>query len=252
VNPLLEAICPGRVIRNAYFQQLGCAEVNPEPGNAKWRPPAGVNGVLHGHFLSPTSEDVIVSGNRHEDHSLNWGGTLLMTKRDGLWTPVWYRSGIITRHCMTVATGNGRQILVCESGISGMGHASHVLYSIELGSDDPVKEVLIATDAYDGTGEKQSQSIERVRLIETANGSFLRVQVNHARYECRKDWYECQENDFIATDPPPGEYTLDFELKEARLALSAASAALFGQLFPELAKLLPTGMISNGQPPLPR
>src|SRR3990172_1105496 len=61
VRPLLESMCPGRVIRNSYFQQLGCDGAVPEPGDSTWRPPLGVNGILHGHFLSPTS--------RSEEHT---------------------------------------------------------------------------------------------------------------------------------------------------------------------------------------
>ena len=252
VRPLLEAMCPGRVIRNSYFQQWGCDEMVPEPGDSTWRPPLGVNGILAGHFLSSTTEDVILSGNRFEDHADRWGGTLLMTRQDGAWKPLWYRAGIITRHCMTVPASQGRQILVCESGYQVAGHKQHALYSLDLQAGDPVQELLLATDTFDAPGEKQTQTVNAAELIATANGPLLRVGMFHARSECRKEWHECGENDFIAADPPPGEYTIDFELQGTRFVISAASVELFTQLFPELAEYLPEGLISNGQPPLPR
>lgn len=252
VRPLLEAICPGHVIRNDYFQQLGCDGKAPEPGNATWRPPLGVNGVLHGHFLSPSSEDLILSGNRMERHPLHWGGTLLMTKEHGDWKPLWYRGGIITRHCMTVLTDSGRQILVCEQGIGEQGHKSHVLYSVELQADNPVEQILIATDTYTKAEEKQTQTVELVRVASGAGGPSLQVRVHHARYVCHKEWFECGESDYGAADPPPGEYTLNFVFQGARLVLSPASRELFKSIFPELANYDPQDLISNGEPPQPR
>ncbi|MBI2819439.1 MAG: hypothetical protein HYX73_05625 [Acidobacteria bacterium] len=251
LRPLLETICPGHVIQNSYFRQLGCDGAVPEPGDSTWRPPLGVNGILHGHFLSPTSEDVILSGNRFETHPYRWGGTLLMTKQNGEWKPLWYRAGIITRHCMTVATTTGRQILVCESGYQISGHKQHALYSLDLQADNPVQELLIATDSYDLPAENQTQTVASVRLIATADGPLLRVGMQHARYECHKQWYECGGNDFVAADPPPGEYSLDFVLQGSRLVISPASTSLFRRIFPELAKHLPEGLISNGEPPSP-
>jgi hypothetical protein len=251
VTPLLEVMCPGRAARSVYFQQLGCQSQDAEPGNSTWRPPLGVNGLLYGHFLSPTSDDVILSGNRLETHPLNWGGTLLMTKQEGAWKPVWYRGGIITRHCMTVATSSGRQILVCESGLGGMGHTAHVLYSIDLRPDRPVQEALIVTDSYVWP-EQQTQSVKEVKVLSMPNGTRLQVRVSHARYECHKERLECGDEDFVAAEPAPGDYTLDFELQDSRFVLTPASDALFRQLFPEVAKYLPEGLISHGEPPLPR
>lgn len=251
VRPLLESMCPGRVIRDFYFQ-LGCDATTPEPGADTWRPPQYVDGILFGHFLSPESEDVILSGSRHEGHPFRWGGTLLMTKQNGKWKPLWYRAGIITRHCMTVATTTRRQILVCESGYQISGHKQHALYSLDLQADNPVQELLIATDTYDQVSEKQTQTVNSVRLIATAEGPLLRVGMQHAHYECHKEWYECREKDFVAADPLPGEYSLDFVLQGSRLVISPASLPLFSRLFPELAKYLPEGLISNGEPPIPR
>jgi hypothetical protein len=251
VVPLLETLCPGQVVRSAYFQQLGCGEMHPEPGDSNWRPPLGVNGVLHGHFLSPTSEDVILSGNRLEGHPYRWGGTLLMTRQDGRWKPVWYRAGIITRHCMTLPLATGRQLLICESGYQVNGHKQHALYSLELGQDNPVQQLLFATDSYEAAAEKQTQTVAEVALVRVAGPPLLRVRMRHERHECRKPWYECGEGDLVAVDPVPGEYILEFALQDSRLVLSSASTELFGDLFPALVNVPPEELISHGQPPLP-
>ena len=250
VRPLLESLCPGRVKRNAYTQ-LGCDNTGEEPAEDHWRAPDYVDGVIFGHFLAADSEDAVVSGSRHEGHDFHWGGTLLMTNRDGAWKPLWYRSAIITRHCMTVPTSRGRQLLVCELGTGGMGHAQHAIFSLDLQEGQPVQELLIGTDTFDTIQARQTQTVERVEWVATAGAPFLRIHLRHARRECRKEWYECGEDDYVPVDPQPGEYTIDFTLQDSRLVLSTASASLFRRLFPELAKYQPDGILSNGFPPPP-
>ncbi|HWP85197.1 MAG TPA: hypothetical protein VNN17_08405 [Terriglobia bacterium] len=247
VRPLLEVLCPGRVIRGPYLL-LGCDPAAPEPANEPWRPPHTVNGVLAGHFQSPDSEDVILSGSRREGHPFRWGGTLLMTRQQGQWKPLWYRSGIITRHCMTVNAA-GRQLLVCESGYQLDGHKQHAIYTLELNADGPVQELLLATDSYDTVSERQQQRVESVRLARTGDSPVLRIRLHHERQECRKPWQECRPEDFQVAGPPPGDYDLDYHLRGSRLVLSSASEALFRRLFPALSEYLPDGLISHGEPP---
>lgn len=59
------------------------------------------DGVIFGHFFSPTSEDAAVNCFGCDGHAELFGGTLLLTKK-GDWEPVWYKAGIITRHCRRV------------------------------------------------------------------------------------------------------------------------------------------------------
>src|SRR5687768_6919689 len=88
--------------------------------------------VTYGHFLGSSSEDAVVSGSSAETHPSLWGGTLLLTMRNGDWTPVWYKSGIITHSCQKVTTPSRREMLVCEDRDGGMGHQLHYVYAVDL------------------------------------------------------------------------------------------------------------------------
>ncbi len=88
-------------------------------------------GVIAGHFQGPHSEDAIVSGWSAESHPYHWGGTLLLSHRNGVWSPIWYKSGLITSFCEKAAQPDGREILLCEFEDGGMGHRYHTLYTVD-------------------------------------------------------------------------------------------------------------------------
>jgi len=88
-------------------------------------------GVIFGHFLGPESDDAAVSGSSAESHPDRWGGTLLLSKRGGVWVPVWYRSALIIDSCEKVTLPNRREVLLCEDEDGGMGHALHYLYTVD-------------------------------------------------------------------------------------------------------------------------
>ena len=56
---------------------------------------------------------------------------LLLTKKYGKWEPVWYKAGVVTRHCRRVLLATARQILFCEETDGGMGHSFHGLYVVD-------------------------------------------------------------------------------------------------------------------------
>jgi hypothetical protein len=188
------------------------------------------DGVLFGHFLSPTSEDVAVNCYACEGHPALWGGTLLLTKQSGEWRPVWYKAGIITRHCRRVSLATGRQILLCEETDGGMGHSIHGLYFIDFTKPNFAWHcVVLMADSFSDLmlGGVQTQSIDRVSLDETLDsGLLIRALVRHGRIRLPLDY---------AREPLPkpkvSNYEIDFRLVGDAFRVTpetAAAARLFG------------------------
>ena len=188
------------------------------------------DGILFGHFLSPTSEDVAINCFACESHPSLWGGTLLLTKKSGRWEPVWYKAGVITRHCRRVSLATGRQILFCEETDGGMGHSVHGLYIVDFTKPTFAwHSVVLMADSYSSTmfGGVQTQSIDRVSFDETAQGELLvRIYVRHGRIKLPLD-YESER----LPKPKVSNYEIDFRLNGETLKVtpqSAAAARLFG------------------------
>jgi hypothetical protein len=143
VLPLLRAACGDgvRVVTAKGMKALGCGDGSMDEILASrkrgrrypWMPYVlwEADGVIFGHFLSPTSEDAAVNCFACDGHAELYGGTLLLTKKSGEWEPVWYKAGIITRHCRRVSLATGRQILFCEETDGGMGHDIHGVYIVD-------------------------------------------------------------------------------------------------------------------------
>ncbi len=83
--------------------------------------------VTFGHFLSPKSEDAVVSTFGCEPHSLLFGGSFLLTKREGKWASLGYHAGMITNQCHKLATGSGVDFLLCSHVMGMQGSVSRVL-----------------------------------------------------------------------------------------------------------------------------
>jgi hypothetical protein len=169
--------------------------------------------VLFGHFLSDTSEDVVIGCFRCEGHPNLWGGTLLLTKKSGKWQPVWYKPGVIVRHCRRVPLASGRQILFCEETDGGMGHSVHGLYMLDLTKPQFAwRSTMLMADTYSSLmlGGVQTQFIDRVSFEETANsGLLVRVYVRHGRIKLRPDDQRFGE---ALPKPKISKYEIDFRL----------------------------------------
>ena len=148
-----------------------------------------------------------------------------MTRRSGKWEPVWYKAGVVTRHCRRVALKSGREILVCEETDGGMGHQIHGLYVVdftkpEFAWDHP----LLIADRYSGflVGGVQEQFIDRVQFGEGG----LRVYARHGNAPL--DLARPVERLPV---PKVARYQIEFTLDEDRLkvtAETAQAAKLFG------------------------
>ncbi len=165
--------------------------------------------VIYGHFLAPNSEDAAVSGWSAETHPYLWSGTLLLTKRDGKWTPLWYKSAVVTSFCRKVDMPNGREILVGEVEDRGMGHILHYIFSVDLAAPVDVRKSLLATaDSYTSSCMIHKQEIGRVDW--DANARRLSI-------ELRTPPWSRTSNDTCAGDPapskrPPAMSILEFAL----------------------------------------
>jgi hypothetical protein len=115
-------------------------------------------GVLFGHFLGPEDDDAAVSGSSAEGHPQRFGGTLLLSRRRGVWTPIWYRSAVIIDSGEKVALPDRREILLCEYEDGGMGHALHYLYSVDFEHpSDLTDSVLAMADTFQDFCATQTQ-----------------------------------------------------------------------------------------------
>jgi hypothetical protein len=132
---LLEAVCPGRVVVGKEIQcRVACPESSGfAGGNFEWILAA----VTHGHFLSPQSDEAVLSMTGCEPHSENWGGTILLTRREQKWTMLWYKAGIETSQCHKVKLRDLREIPVCLGSDGGQGIVQTELFVEDLLSPTP-------------------------------------------------------------------------------------------------------------------
>jgi hypothetical protein len=120
-------------------------------------------GVIFGHFLGPESNDAAVSGWSAETHPLRWGGTLLLTKRNGGWWPLWYKSALIIHSCRKMTTPDSREVLLCEDEDGGMGHQLHYLYAVDLQRPAELRQSLLAgAESYSDGCAVQQQVMDPV------------------------------------------------------------------------------------------
>ena len=123
VAELLQAVCPGHV----NGSDCPCPE-----SSAFSDLTMSVNAITGGHFLSPSSEDAVVSTDGCEGTLKENGGTTLLTRRSRKWSVVWYRGGLITSRCHRIRLGDRREILVCIDEFDFRGANSITLYTEDL------------------------------------------------------------------------------------------------------------------------
>jgi hypothetical protein len=187
------------------------------------------DGVIFGHFLSPTSKDAAINCLGCEGHANLFGGTLLLTNVAGEWKPVWYRAGVITRHCRRVPLATGRQILFCEETDGGMGHGLHGLYAIDFTKPKFAwRSVVLMADSYGSStlGGVQTQLIDKVSFDETGSGFLVRVCARHGRIGLRPD-----DSGERLPKPKLSNYEIDFRVEGNAFTATpetAASARIFG------------------------
>lgn len=132
---LLAGVCEsiGWEGRRAGRREIRCHTRQPAKPQPQWPGPEFFPArVIYGHFLGRESEDAVVSG-RSNETARQMGGTLLLTRRGGVWTPLWYEEGLLTKSCEKLLRPDGGQTLLCEreERSNGMG-TWHALYALDL------------------------------------------------------------------------------------------------------------------------
>jgi hypothetical protein len=242
ILPLLTAACGDgvRTVTATGQKAFGCGDGSMDEILAArkrgrsypWMPYVlwEADGVIFGHFLSPTSEDAAVNCFACDGHAELYGGTLVLTRRSGAWEPVWYKAGVITRHCRRVSLATGRQILFCEETEGGMGHSLHGLYTVDFTNPKFAwHSAVLMADSYSEAmlGGVQTQSIDRV-VFEDADQHEVRVRVyaRHGRIKLRPD-YGAEH----LPVPNVSRYEVDFRLVGDTFKVTpetASVARLFG------------------------
>lgn len=74
----------------------------------------GLVSVIRGSFTAPGAHEALADFKGCEPHSEEFGGSVLLTRREGSWTLVNYVPALITSNCLTYPLKTGRDILLCE------------------------------------------------------------------------------------------------------------------------------------------
>jgi hypothetical protein len=239
---LLEAVCPGHVV---VGKEVACKIACPEftsmkGGDLDW----SVARVIRGHFLSPTSDDAVLSMSGCEPHALNFGGTILLTMRSGKWTMLWYKGEIPTRACHRVKLETGREILICFGEYGGQGVVIMDVYIEDFlaplsalntgGKDGTFFDVFdnAATCAWNIEDESKPSPItreylERVEFHNSNDGIFLGLSVFARRGErtmtptqvkaCVQEQIPARPHRGLNFNPPTQPYRVDFKFDGRRM-----------------------------------
>ncbi len=238
---LLEAVCPGHVV---VGESIECTTPCPDQADFKGEQQEWSLGrVTRGRFLSPTSDDALLSMFGCESHSSNNGGTILLTRQLGKWMMLWYKGGVPTENCHRGKLQGGREVLVCLGEWGGQGFVSTDLYVEDLlaptgalMADHGTKffgaEDTTATCGYNFEDKPKPYPvtrgyIERVQFQNSADGTLQGLSV-FARYGQRamtlKQVKTCMEpNRYSEFLPPTKPYRVDFKFDGKHMVRTGGS-----------------------------
>jgi hypothetical protein len=238
---LLEAVCPGHVVVGKDIEcKMVCPEFTAFNGDdLGW----SVTGIIRGHFLSPSSDDAVLSMSGCEPHSLNFGGTILLTRQSGGWTKLWYKAGVPTDNCHRAKLESGREVLVCLGRYGGQGVVSMQLYVEDLLIPETALMAGYRTSffgivdttrtcGYDYEDESKTFPIkrgfiERAEFQDGANGTLLGLSVfgrNGERTVTPAQAEACAgPHPGVDFNPPNKPYRVDFKFDGERMVRVGSS-----------------------------
>ncbi len=117
---LLTAVC------GASAADHGCDKCPPGTEFPKSR--LDLEGVIYGHFLSPSSNDAAVGFFGCESHASGLGGTALLSREGNGWRLISIRPGVIADDCKKLRAPDGRDVLICFGGDLHFGISDQFLY----------------------------------------------------------------------------------------------------------------------------
>ncbi len=243
---LLEAVCPGHVVLGKNVEcNIACPEFTDFKGTD---PPWTLGRITRGHFLSPTSDDAALSMEGCESHAYNFGGTILLTRKAGKWTLLWYKGGVPTTNCHRGKLQSGREILICLGAWGGQGNVWTDLYVEDLSAPKPglmsgnggaIFEVFDSSLTCGEFGEESKplplkrDYIERVTFQNAADGTLRGLSV-FARYgeqnmtaeqvkACIDERIPGRPHRGLNFNPPTKPYRVDFKFDGKQLVHVSAS-----------------------------
>jgi hypothetical protein len=234
LNAMFKAACGGKIAN-------GLCEANPIDGQAgSWN----IQAVRFGHFLSPNSEDAIVTTSGFAP--LDWFpvGSMLLRKRQGKWEAVGiYRVHLDVRACRKMRLPSGRDSVLCQTHSRSVNSSYSTVLAVEAAYDDlQENEIFIATDSTERcepyeTGDRIVKSvIDKITVGEARPGEHLRIAARYGALDYSPERKRaCQD----ATqkkpgarfpDPPMSPYLVDYVFDGSKFVpapQSAAAAKLF-------------------------
>jgi hypothetical protein len=132
-------------------------------GHQRWRRKVGDQSGFSGHFVSPSSEDALLSGSGCESHADDFGGSFLLTKQGLSWHKVRYVAGLIAFDCHKLTGSDGRDRLICGQADSWQGDQISSVCIHDPGVD------LIKTDTLDA-------QFARGRALDNRGDCFFGVE----------------------------------------------------------------------------
>jgi hypothetical protein len=182
LQQLLHQICPG------HENASGCASC---PDSAGWKGDGiwDLGAVLFGHFVSPSSDDALVSGIGCGDHANGSGGSFLLTRSSSGWQLMNYGPGRIANDCAKLRALGGRDLLVCGTSFGHSQIGESFLYLLDPADSDFRKRVdgldifFMVNDSLSGctamlNGLAQSGRIDRVALSRPSSAGAVEITID--------------------------------------------------------------------------
>jgi hypothetical protein len=180
----MELICPGEAGASS------CAVCPHEMAfsDQRW----GLRSITFGHFVSPASEDVLISGFGCESHADGNSGSFLLTNDGSSWRKIRYLQGTNAFDCKKLTGSDNRDRLVCAADDMHQGVGDSYLYLLDPGRDpaalDPLDDTsrgvsfFAVDDSLGGCvtypkGFVQSGSIDRVEFAALPALHHVRIVV---------------------------------------------------------------------------